>query len=370
MFGNKKNTNFDDEDLWLDFDEQESDAIFFLRRYWWVLVLAGVFLILGMTFSYRQWSLQSSGFATPTVTRSQLISSDLPVISFTPTVEVVNTPSPTPEATSSLTSPSRQPAEERTPPHISLLQQQMLEDINEARSAAGLSPVAWDPTATTAGQSHAADMAAYNYFSHWNREGLGPDHRYTLAGGRHAVMENLHTFSLTYEDGRGAPIDDWEEVIRNAQTGLMNSPGHRANILDPAHTHVGIGMAYDAATGQFRLAQEFTNQYVQLEAPLPLQAGTGDSVMLNGRIPQENISNVLLNLAYEPFPTPLSLEQLAQTNVYASAAESIETWRGDLTFQRTVTLGETPGLYHLRVFADIFGEQALILDHIIEVREE
>jgi hypothetical protein len=150
----------------------------------------------------------------------------------------------------------------------------------------------------------------------------------------------------------------------------MNSPGHRANILDPAHTHVGIGMAYDPETGQFRLAQEFTNQYVQLETPLPLQAGAGDSVGFNGRIPQENVSNVLLNLAYEPFPTPLSLEQLAQTNVYASAAESIETWRGDLAFQRTVTLGETPGLYHLRVFADIDGEQALILDHIVEVREE
>jgi hypothetical protein len=48
-------------------------------------------------------------------------------------------------------------------------------------------------------------MVKANYFSHWNQVGLGPDHRYALAGGLHAVRENLHAYANTYGDGQGAP---------------------------------------------------------------------------------------------------------------------------------------------------------------------
>ena len=217
---------------------------------------------------------------------------------------------------------------------------QMLQLINADRAANGLGPVAWDEVAAEAGRRHTADMIRYGYFSHWNREGLGPDHRYTLAGGRYAVMENLHTFSTTYSDGRGAPIEDWSAVIRNAQQGLMNSPGHRANILDPAHSHVGIGMAYDAASGQFRLAQEFTNQYVNLATALPIQITAGSIVSLEGYVrtlrPEGTLDQILFELAYEPLPGTLTLEQLAATGVYSSAAQSMRVWRGSAQFNESV----------------------------------
>ena len=250
------------------------------------------------------------------------------------------------------------------------MQGQMLGLINEARTNAGLAVVGWDDFAAEIGARHSREMAEHGYFSHWNFQGWGPDHRYSLAGSYHAVMENLHSFSLTYEDGRGAPVQDWSLVIANGHQGLMESEGHRANILDPAHTHVGIGMAYNPQTGQFRLAQEFTNQYVQLHSALPREAARGQVMTLEGQINGQDIENILLSLAYEAYPEPLWPVDLAQKGAYLSAAESIEVWRLDREFNMTVTIpaeGE-PGMYHVRIFADVRGRQALLMDHVVVVR--
>jgi uncharacterized protein YkwD len=245
----------------------------------------------------------------------------------------------------------------------------MLQLINQDRQAHGLSILAWDEVAKNAGNQHTADMLKFDYFSHWNQEGYGPDHRYTLAGGQHVVMENLHTFSYTYQDGRGAPIEDWYTIINNAQTGLMNSPGHRANILDPAHTHVGIGMAYNPIKGKFWLAQEFTNQHIKLTQPLPQQATIGDKIQITGQIIGEDWENILLNLAYEPFPTPLTQAQLNRTSSYRSPAISLETRRISPSFNETITLNhnQQPGIYHIRLFSEEAGKQSLLLNHILQV---
>lgn len=237
----------------------------------------------------------------------------------------------------------------------------MLDLINEDRITHGLSPVAWDTVAATAGQHHADDMVAHNYFSHWNLQGVGPEHRYTQVGGTHIVFENLHSFSYTYENGLGAVIENWPAVIENAQLSLMSSPGHRDNILNPTHTHVGIGMAYNAATGQFRLAQMFTGQYVELERPLPIYAQLGQTIIVQGYIRGEDISNALLNIAYEPFPDALSTEQLDQTGAYVSSAVSIETRPISLTFDENIILdhnSQLVGYYHIRIFVDFQNNQS------------
>lgn len=244
----------------------------------------------------------------------------------------------------------------------------MLDLINADRAAAGLAPVAWDDTAAAAAAAHAADMVAGDYFSHWNLAGLGPDHRYSAAGGDHAVMENLYAFSYTYADGRAAPIEDWPELIRNAQLGLMESPGHRANILDPPHSHVGIGLAYDPATGRFRLAQEFTNQVATLSAPLPAAARPGDTLRVAGAFGPAAVGNAILDLSFEPLPTPLTVDEVAARSTYASPAESVTTRGIPLTFDETLLLPAAPGLYHVRLFVDLVDGQALVVDHVVAVR--
>ena len=82
------------------------------------------------------------------------------------------------------------------------------------------------------------------------------------------------------------------------------------------------------------------------------------------------LSRPLLNVAYEPFPTPLSIEALNQTDSYSSAAATLETLSIALAFNEAITLAEDgqPGFYHIRLFVDVLGQQALVLDHIVAVR--
>ncbi len=246
----------------------------------------------------------------------------------------------------------------------------MLDLVNQDRRAAGLAEVQWDAGAASAGQQHATEMAEAGYFSHWSLEGLGPDHRYAFAGGASSVMENLHLHWRT--PGFGPRNEaDWREVIRKAEESLMQSPGHRANILAPEHTHVGIGMAYNPQQGRFLLAQEFTNHYVVLQ-PLPERVPLGSSVVVTGQL-WNGGTEPLLNLAYEPLPAPLSVAELNSRSTYESVAEiygplSLRADRNG-AFSRTVRLdhGGKPGLYHIRIWVNTGSAVVLATEVIMRV---
>lgn len=272
------------------------------------------------------------------------------------------------------TIPSPIPTPLITPQHLNLpaLQQFMLQLINKDRRSHGLSTVAWDKTAAVAGQAHAEDMARYGYTSHWNLNGHGPDYRYSQAGGLDSVRENVYSYYRRYSDDRPAPITDWDTVIREAESNLMRSPGHRDNILAAGHTHVGAGIAYNPHTGEVRIAQEFVNHYVGLET-LPLRAMIGDIITVEGQL-LSDLSELLLSVAYEPFPASMTVTDLNETGAYVSPAESFFTSRL-LTgeggrFSQPVTLDHQgqPGLYHVQVYGNIASEQVQAVDVVVEVK--
>ncbi|MET8633915.1 CAP domain-containing protein [Streptomyces sp. NPDC057746] len=108
---------------------------------------------------------------------------------------------------------------------------------NAERAAAGLPPLAADPRLTAAAQAHSADMVTRDFYAHTSPEGREPWDRAAAAGSRHrAVGENIAC-------GQRSPT----EVVR----GWMNSPGHRANILKPAFTHLGVGFAGGGRAGTY-----------------------------------------------------------------------------------------------------------------------
>jgi hypothetical protein len=102
----------------------------------------------------------------------------------------------------------------------------MLELVNRERAAAGLAPLAADPELTEVARRHSVDMFARGYFSHHTPEGKDPFDRIRAADVR---------FRTAGENLALAP------TLPDAHTGLMNSPGHRANILRPQFGRVGIG---------------------------------------------------------------------------------------------------------------------------------
>lgn len=123
------------------------------------------------------------------------------------------------------------------------LEKQMLDLVNQERQAAGLNPLAPDPELTQVARQHSTDMFARGYFAHDTPEGLTPFDRMNKAGVRFLTAgENLAL----------AP------TLPLAHTGLMNSPGHRANILRPQFGRVGIGVM-DGGMRGLMVSQEFRN---------------------------------------------------------------------------------------------------------------
>ena len=123
------------------------------------------------------------------------------------------------------------------------LEASMLQLINRERAAAGLKPLAPDPELTEVARRHSADMFARGYFAHVTPEGRDPFDRMRAA--------NVH-FVTAGENLALAP------TLPIAHTGLMNSPGHRANILNPDFGRVGIGIM-DGGMRGLMISQEFRN---------------------------------------------------------------------------------------------------------------
>jgi len=122
-------------------------------------------------------------------------------------------------------------------------EQAMLKLVNSERKKAGLLPVTADVGLTDVARAHSQDMFARGYFSHYTPDGQSPFDRmdkgdivYTYAG------ENLAL----------APSTDL------AMEGLMNSPGHRANILNSHFNKIGIGVIDGGIYGKM-FSQEFTD---------------------------------------------------------------------------------------------------------------
>lgn len=319
---------------------------------WLAAGIGGLLLVVALFFGARAL------FAPPAMPTPLLPTATPPGIALTET--------PTPEADET---PPAPPDTAIISPDIPALQTLMHQRINENRRANGLREVAWDETAALAGTQHAREMAQYGYLSHRNLDGYGPDYRYSAAGGMHHVMENVHA---TQHTAGGAPTSaaEWEQWVRKAQEDLMASDGHRANILAPEHTHVGIGMAYDPATGYFAIAQEFVNQYTTVQ-PLLRTASLGQEINLTGWL-NVGASDPLLNIAYEPQPTPLSVAAL-QPETYSSPAENYDIPAvrvgADRQFTANFTLdnADQPGLYHIRLWVDTDFGQVQALNLVIQV---
>jgi hypothetical protein len=109
----------------------------------------------------------------------------------------------------------------------------MLSQINAARAQNGLSALRTDPLLQQAARAHSADMYQRHYFSHQTPDGKTP-------------YDRLHDLRFHYvtagENLAFAPDVD------QAWTSLMQSPDHRANILNPDFRCVGIG-AYKGLNG-------------------------------------------------------------------------------------------------------------------------
>jgi uncharacterized protein YkwD len=122
-------------------------------------------------------------------------------------------------------------------------EQRMLDLVNAERSKAGLKPLVADDKLRQVARGHSLEMFQQDYFSHASPTAGSPFDRMHAAGIQ---------FMVAGENLAFAPN------VAAAHQGLMNSPGHRANILRPEFGRAGIGVIRSAAQGSM-FSQEFTN---------------------------------------------------------------------------------------------------------------
>jgi uncharacterized protein YkwD len=123
------------------------------------------------------------------------------------------------------------------------LEAEMLNMVNKERREQGLPILAPDPELREVARAHSRDMLARSYFSHNTPEGKTVADRARRAKVRYLTIgENLAL----------AP------TLKMAHTGLMNSPGHRANILRNTFARVGIGIL-DGGRYGIMVTQNFRN---------------------------------------------------------------------------------------------------------------
>lgn len=119
----------------------------------------------------------------------------------------------------------------------------MLNLVNKERLTKGITELVFDNSLRDVGRAHCEDMFKRGYFSHYTPEGFSPFDRMNQAG-------------ISYTSaGENLALSPNTDI---AMQGLMNSPGHRANILSVNFGRIGVGVIDGGIYGKM-FCQEFTN---------------------------------------------------------------------------------------------------------------
>ena len=119
----------------------------------------------------------------------------------------------------------------------------MFDMHNAERQNAGVAPLALDGGVQAVARQRASDMARTGEFTH---EPTQSD-RYTVLLDRAGVSRRLSGENIAWNSY------GLDRTVRVAMDGLMDSSGHRANILRSSFTHVGIGIVSQGGRTYFAI---------------------------------------------------------------------------------------------------------------------
>ncbi|WP_338749459.1 CAP domain-containing protein [Bacillus sp. FJAT-52991] len=137
-------------------------------------------------------------------------------------------PKPTPQP-----KPEEKPAPQPKPPvdtnasALKAFEQQVVTLTNKERAKAGLPALQIDSQLSKVARKKSEDMAANNYFSHTSPTYGSP-------------FDMMKQFGISYRSA-GENIAKGQRTPEEVVKAWMNSPGHKANILNKDYTHIGVG---------------------------------------------------------------------------------------------------------------------------------
>lgn len=120
---------------------------------------------------------------------------------------------------------------------------QLFDLTNAARVEHGLPLLSWDEQVSGIARVHSRDMAENNYFNHTNLEGESP-------------FDRMEKDNITFQ-AAGENLAAGQTSSIFAHEGLMNSLGHRENILHTNFESLGVGVAFDSESKPY-----FTENFI------------------------------------------------------------------------------------------------------------
>jgi uncharacterized YkwD family protein len=148
------------------------------------------------------------------------------------------TQTPSPNATTAPKTPTAQ----ANSTAMTAQEQEMLRLVNQARAQNNVAPLQADMQVCSVARVKSQDMIDNNYFSHNSPKYGSP-------------FDMMKAFNINYVQA-GENIAG-NQNVQAAHNALMNSPGHRKNILNPEFTHIGIGIKQGGSYGNM-----FTQMFV------------------------------------------------------------------------------------------------------------
>jgi uncharacterized protein YkwD len=282
---------------------------------------------------------------------------------------------------------------------LDVLKQHMLDLINEDRENHGLEPVKLSDN--PAAQLHAEEMLKTRVLSHWLTNGEKPYMAYSSNGGQGDVSQNIaySGYLDDYEDCVNHTVIcttvDPERDLKELERMMIEDDkeccddGHKMNILDPYHTHVSIGIAYDNYV--IMLVQNFENNYVQFTSA---QTQDFNNVHLSGFLNTATATDLKLwglNVYYDKLPTERDYKAHKDDNAYSAGKliaglasdtsmyyedlATIECYKcrtSDFEFDLWFDLGkqlEAPGVYSITMWVENSVGDVIPASTLIAIKE-
>jgi uncharacterized protein YkwD len=169
--------------------------------------------------------------------------------------------------------------------------------LNADRARAHLPPLAWDAQLAAVARGHSADMQAHGFFGHVSpTTGAATDRARRAGVDAMLILENV---ARAFSPGE-------------TERGLMNSPGHRANILSKEATRVGVGVVFDPPSHEILVTQLFSRP------PQKFDAHTADELR-SGLVAARRARKL------RPLERDVALDELAQSTAQHIALHGMST---------------------------------------------
>lgn len=128
--------------------------------------------------------------------------------------------------------------------------QEVFAQINALRAEAKIAPLAKDEALDSLAHAHSLDMLSEKYFSHYDEYGCNSSCRMHMAGYHSQPSgENIYV-TYTYKNNP-------QEVAAALLAQWTKNPQQKKNLLNPAFTHTGIGVA--TRVGALYVTEDFTD---------------------------------------------------------------------------------------------------------------